>query len=86
MPGQCIPASAIIQFRRNVQRKNSAHHFRMQSEREQTLELTFCGEFPAFVYMKTKNIVTGHLFGSCVSHIYDNVCYTKLCAILVNFF
>ena len=23
----------------NIQRKNSAHHFRMQSEREQTLEL-----------------------------------------------
>ena len=39
-PGQCIPASAIMQFRRNVYEyltKNSAHHFRMQSEREQTL-------------------------------------------------
>ena len=39
-PGQCIPAAAIMQFKRmsmNIQRKNSAHHFRMQSEREQTL-------------------------------------------------
>ena len=25
----------------NIQRKNSAHHFRMQSEREQTLVFTF---------------------------------------------
>ena len=25
----------------NIQRKNSAHHFRMQSEREQTLVLIF---------------------------------------------
>ena len=25
----------------NIQRKNSAHHFRMQSEREQTLVLFF---------------------------------------------
>ena len=33
-------ASAIMQFRRNVYEysmENSAHHFRMQSEREQTL-------------------------------------------------
>ena len=29
----------------NIQRKNSAHHFRMQSEREQTLIHTF------YVYM-----------------------------------
>ena len=30
----------------NIQRKNSAHHFRMQSEREQTLVrvvVVFCG-------------------------------------------
>ena len=43
-PGQCIPASAIMQFRRNVYEystKNSAHHFRMQSEREQTLVYKF---------------------------------------------
>ena len=26
----------------NIQRKNSAHHFRMQSEREQTLVLSIC--------------------------------------------
>ena len=39
-PGQCIPASAIMQFRRNVyeySKKKLRHHFRMQSEREQTL-------------------------------------------------
>ena len=39
-PGQCIPTSAIMQFRRNVYEystKYSAHHFHMQSEREQTL-------------------------------------------------
>ena len=39
-PGQCIPAYAIMQFRRNVYEystKKSAHHFRMQSEHEQTL-------------------------------------------------
>ena len=38
-PGQCIPDSAIMQFRRHVYEysmKNSAHHFRMQSECEQT--------------------------------------------------
>ena len=39
-PGQCIPDSAIMQFMSmNIQRKKSAHHFRMQSEREQTLVL-----------------------------------------------
>ena len=27
----------------NIQRKNSAHHFRMQSEREQTLVAHFKG-------------------------------------------
>ena len=27
----------------NIQRKNSAHHFRMQSEREQTLVKSLCG-------------------------------------------
>ena len=26
----------------NIQRKNSAHHFRMQSEREQTLVTSIC--------------------------------------------
>ena len=26
----------------NIQRKNSAHHFRMQSEREQTLVVFLC--------------------------------------------
>ena len=41
-PGQCIPASAIMQFSMNIQRKNSAHHFRMQSEREQTLAKNKC--------------------------------------------
>ena len=38
--GQCIPPSTIMQFRRNVYEystKNSAYHFRMQSERKQTL-------------------------------------------------
>ena len=36
LSGQCIPASAIMQFRRNVYEysmKNSAQYFRMQSER-----------------------------------------------------
>ena len=40
--GQCIPASAIMNLggmSMNIQRKNSAHHFCMQSEREQTLVL-----------------------------------------------
>ena len=39
-PGQCMPPSTIMQFRRNVYEysaKNSTYHFRMQSEREQTL-------------------------------------------------
>ena len=39
-PVLCIPASAIMQFRRNVYEystKKLRHHFRMQSEREQTL-------------------------------------------------
>ena len=35
----------------NIQRKNSAHHFRMQSEREQTLAavLLEVGVFPTIV-------------------------------------
>ena len=32
----------------NIQRKNSAHHFRMQSEREQTLGLDFLECFNFF--------------------------------------
>ena len=40
-PSQCILPSTIMQFRRNVYEystgKNSAYHFRMQSEREQTV-------------------------------------------------
>ena len=30
----------------NIQRKNSAHHFRMQSEREQTLVSVFFSQTP----------------------------------------
>ena len=34
----------------NIQRKNSAHHFRMQSEREQTLvQMLLCGHYKAAV-------------------------------------
>ena len=42
-PSQCIPRYRLPQLcnlggmSMNIQRKNSAHHFRMQSEREQTL-------------------------------------------------
>ena len=32
----------------NIQRKNSAHHFRMQSEREQTLVDAFSGKKSIF--------------------------------------
>ena len=41
----------------NIQRKNSAHHFRMQSEREQTLGMKFKFKF-AQVYASTKVIST----------------------------
>ena len=36
----------------NIQRKNSAHHFRMQSEREQTLVQLFpnCTQMRAIIY------------------------------------
>ena len=34
----------------NIQRKNSAHHFRMQSEREQTLiQVTISVKFPVYI-------------------------------------
>ena len=33
----------------NIQRKNSAHHFRMQSEREQTLVSGLCGKIASAI-------------------------------------
>ena len=53
-PGQCIPASAIMQFRRNVYEysmKNSTHHFRMQSECEQTVVATINSYFYNFIQL-----------------------------------
>ena len=50
------------------------------------LELNgFCVEFPGFVCMKTKNIVTGHLLGPmCLPFMI--MCGIQLCAILVKLF
>ena len=48
----------------NIQRKNSAHHFRMQSEREETLVTIFCG------FKITVNIIKINLlyqFSICVT-------------------
>ena len=49
----------------NIQRKNSAHHFRMQSEREQTLgprasscTLDFCSTVTHIVHHKTCSVTT----------------------------
>ena len=47
----------------NIQRKNSAHHFRMQSEREQTLT---CAEYMT----KTQNLL---LFSLKCHQIYPGI-------------
>ena len=38
----------------NIQRKNSAHHFRMQSEREQTLAYLLTDTCNSFVHSLSK--------------------------------
>ena len=40
----------------NIQRKNSAHHFRMQSEREQTLVAEALYIINTKIFIKTKSM------------------------------
>ena len=57
----------------NIQRKNSAHHFRMQSEREQTLVTNF-PEICAFVigFSSTAKKVRKQVRG-CLQNLYQSI-------------
>ena len=63
----------------NIQRKNSAHHFRMQSEREQTLVTNFSGicafiiGFGSTVWTKKSAKTIREQVRGCLQNLYQSV-------------